>query len=175
MIDQELPRYAAKGQRRKLDRDWLELLHRQGLPPSLAASGNPGPALLAALDQRLPAPRGLEQAIAEFNQGQYWQCHETLEELWMPEAYPLRLFYHGLIKAAVGLLHLQRHNYHGALIKLRDTEYTLAPFCPSFMGVDTGRLSRDVGRRLWLLPSEAEKVDWRALDQLAPSRIHLEA
>ena len=161
MTAQDLPRYAAKGQRRKLDQDWLARLHQAGLPPSLD-TGIP------------PPPQVLKQAIAEFNQGEYWQCHETLEELWMPEAYPLRLFYHGLIKAAVGMLHLQRHNYHGALIKLRDTEYGLAPFCPNFMGVDTGRLCRDVSRRLWLLPEEEGGVDWRLIDLLEPSRIILE-
>ncbi len=160
MTTEDLPRYAAKGQRRKLDRDWLELLHRGGLPPSL--------------DQLPTAPEVLRQAVAEFNQGQYWQCHETLEDLWMPEAYPLRLFYHGLIKAAVGMLHLERHSYNGALIKLRDTEYMLAPFHPSFMGVDTARLSRDVVQRLKLLPEE-ERVDWQEIDRLPPAYLVLDA
>ena len=161
MTVDDLPRYAAKGQRRKLDQDWLELLHQGGLPPSLA--------------QLPPAPEALKQAVVEFNRGEYWQCHETLEELWMPEAYPLRLFYHGLIKAAVGLLHLQRHNYNGALIKLRETEYMLAPFQPSFMGVDTGGLFRDVSQRLRLLPEDEEKVDWREIDRLTPAHMVLDA
>ena len=161
MTARDLPRYAAKGQRRKLDQDWLARLHQSGFPPSLRA-------------EVPPPPQVLKQAVSEFNQGQYWQCHETLEELWMPEAYPLRLFYHGLIKAAVGMLHLQRHNYNGALVKLRDTEYVLAPFCPSFMGVDTGRLSRDVSLRLRLLPDREEDVDWRPIDRLEPSCIILE-
>ena len=95
----DLPKYAAKGERQKLDLDWIQLLHQEGLPPFLPAASDP------------PAKFG--QAIREFNRAQYWQCHETLEELWLPEGYPLRLFYHGLIKAAVGLLHLERHNRHG--------------------------------------------------------------
>ncbi len=88
----DLPKYAAKGERQKLDLDWIKLLHQEGLPPFLPVASDP------------PAKFG--QAIREFNRAQYWQCRETLEELWLPEGYPLRLFYHGLIKAAVGLLHL---------------------------------------------------------------------
>ena len=87
-----LPTHPPKGQRQALDRQWLKKLHREGHQ-----------ALSGGVRTR---PTALKLAVTQFNQGQYWQCHETLEEIWIPEEYPLRLFYHGLIKAAVGLLHL---------------------------------------------------------------------
>ena len=159
MTTQNLATSPSKGNRQQLDRRWLSLLHREGLPPF--AGGVPQP----------PVELGL--AIAELNQGQYWQCHETLERIWLPEHYPLRLFYHGLIKVAVGLLHLERHNRHGALVKLRDAEYTLAPFRPRFMGVDTERLRRDILERLAILP-EGGTVDWEAVDRLPAVTIDLQ-
>ncbi|MCH8745207.1 MAG: DUF309 domain-containing protein [Chloroflexi bacterium] len=113
------------------------------------------------------------QAIREFNRAQYWQCHETLEELWLPEGYPRRLFYHGLIKAAVGLLHLERHNRHGGTAKLRDARYALTPFSPRFMGVEIGNLLTDISKRL-VYCQDAEVVDWYAIDQLSPVYIHFE-
>ena len=116
----DLPKYAAKGERQKLDLDWIKLLHQEGLPPFLPVASDP------------PAKFG--QAICEFNRAQYWQCHETLEELWLPEGYPLRLFYHGLIKAAVGLLHLERHNRHGGTAKLRDAQYAPDPLFSQIHG-----------------------------------------
>ena len=130
----DLPKYPSKGNRRSLDSGWLTLLRRDGLPSYL--TGVPDP------------PADLRLAIEELNQGEYWRCHETLERLWLIESYPLRLYYHGLIKVAVGLLHLERHNRHGAVTKLRDAEYTLTPFLPRFMGVDTDQLRRDVIERL---------------------------
>lgn len=151
MTTEELAIYPSRGNRRELDHRWLALLHRDGPSPFLAAVPEP------------PAELGL--AIEEFNQGQYWQCHETLERVWLPERYPLRLFYHALIKAAVGLLHLERHNRHGAVVKLRDAEFTLAPFMPQFMGVDTDQLHRDIMNRLALLPTDSP-VDWEAIDRL---------
>ena len=154
-----LPKYAAKGERQKLDQDWIKLLHQEGLSPFLPGVSEP--------------PAKLEQAIGEFNRAQYWQCHETLEELWLPEGYPLRLFYHGLIKAAVGLLHLQRHNRHGGTAKLRDAQYVLIPFSPSFMGVEIGNLLSDIRRRLDYC-QDAGVADWSSIDQLSPVYIHIE-
>ena len=153
-----LPEYPAKGQRRRLDEDWLYTLQRQGI---------------SAFFNDLPAtPARLLPAIAEFNQGQYWHCHETLEALWLPERYPLRLFYHGLIKAAVGLLHLQRRNRHGALVKLSDATDALSPFLPRFLGIDTARLLQDVEHRLECLRSGADTT-WPAVENLPAVQLQM--
>ena len=154
----DLPKYAARGERQRLDRDWIILLHQEGVSPFLPVAPDP--------------PNKLGQAIREFNRAQYWQCHETLEELWLPEGYPLRLFYHGLIKAAVGLLHLERHNRHGGTAKLRDAQYTLTPFSPRFMGVEIGELLSDINKRLGYC-QDGVVADWGALDQLSSVYIHL--
>ena len=153
-----LPEYPAKGERKRRDEDWLRALHGQGL---------------SAFFNDLPAtPDKLPQALAEFNRGQYWHCHETLEAIWLPERYPLRLFYHGLIKAAVGLLHLQRRNHHGGLVKLNDAKYTLAPFSPSFLGVDTAGLIEDVEHRLQCINS-GSGTDWTAVENLPAVQIQM--
>ena len=156
MAAQELPTYPPKGGRRRLDQQWLGRLHREGL------SGKPG-------DDR-PPPAELVMAVAQFNQGSFWECHETLEQVWLPERYPLRLFYQGLIKAAVGLLHLGRRNRRGAAIKLHEAAYTLAPFQPHFMGIDIDRLRRDTTDRLTYLQRDGS-VDWEAVARLPPVRI----
>ena len=135
-----LPTHAPKGQRQSLDRLWLTKLNQEGrgaLPPSIPER-----------------PPELGLAVTEFNQGLYWQCHETLEKIWLLEEYPLRLFYHGLIKAAVGLLHLQRNNRVGAGKKLRDAQGTLAPFIPDMMGIDIAKLLADIKQRLEILDGD---------------------
>ena len=156
MSSSNLPRYPTKGLRRALDRDWLALLHRDGPTRFLISLPEP--------------PAAFNRARHEFNQGEYWRCHETLEGLWLEEAYPLRIYYHAIIKAAVGMLHLTRHNGQGALSKLRDAEFGLTPFLPSFMGVDTEELRRQVVERLSYLEAVV-RVDWPALDELPPAQI----
>ncbi len=152
----ELSAYPTKGNRRELDKAWLRTLHREGLA--------------GIIDVAPVAPGELNEAIEEFNLGQYWQCHETLEAIWLPERYPLRLFYHGLIKAAVGLLHLQRRNRHGALVKLSDAQYTLSPFPSQYMGIDTANLVKEIGHRLELVKVEPP-AEWEAIEKLLAVRI----
>ena len=148
---EDLSPHPDKGNRLSLDKSWLALLLQRGIGPFIPAAPVP--------------PPELGRAVAQFNQGRYWECHETLERLWLPERYPLRLFYHGLIKAAVGLLHLEGHNRRGAALKLRDAAYTLAPFLPGFMGIDVGSLRQGVEVRLSLL-GRGGSTDWEAIDGL---------
>ena len=153
----DLPTRPLKGQRRSLDLLWLAKLEQEGrgaLPPVI-----PQP------------PPALRLAVTEFNEGQYWQCHETLEEIWMSEEYPLRLFYHGLIKAAVGLLHLERNNLSGARLKLKDAERTLAPFIPGMMGLDVADLLAGIKQRLTLIDDNLVLVK-ESLDLLPAVQIH---
>src|ERR687887_651996 len=54
-------------------------------------------------------PALLQTGIAQFNSGDYWECHETLEELWRGEPDPVRYLYQGILLAGVDLLHLVAH------------------------------------------------------------------
>ena len=157
MTTTDLPIYPTKGHRRRLDQLWLTKLHLEGFRELLTSTPEPPPELATAL--------------AEYNSGQFWECHETLEALWLPEPYPLRLFYHGMIKAAVGMLHLQRRNGLGARLKLADAVYTLAPFVPGIMGIDVARLHTDTNQRLSLV-QEGHTLDWKAIEGLPPVQIH---
>ena len=95
-----------------------------------------------------PAPRLLRLGIAQFNEGAYWECHETLEELWRGEPDPVRYLYQGILLAGVGLLHLQRGNRRGALSKLRAGLARLDPYAPACMGVDVAALRANLTRLL---------------------------
>lgn len=61
-----------------------------------------------------------ESAIVLFNRQAFFECHEVLEDLWRPlPPGPEKTFLQGLIQIAVGLHHLQRHNFVGARNKLQ--------------------------------------------------------
>jgi predicted metal-dependent hydrolase len=90
----------------------------------------------------------LARGIALFNQGEYFECHEVLEEAWTPERGPRRLFLQSLIHMAVGFYHHQRGNPPGALRQLRKGLRKLAAYLPACERVDTERLEREVLRAL---------------------------
>jgi len=87
--------------------------------------------------------RRLQTAIRQFNAGDYFTCHETLEELWLDERGTLRLFYQGVLMIGVGLHHLQRHNLNGGRSLLERGSRQLQPFAPACHGVDVGQLICD--------------------------------
>ena len=106
-MKQTLPRMPAKGQRRNLEAQWLEVLEAGEMPGE-------------AIHPQGSAPTQLYDAIGLFNNGLYWECHEVLEEVWLETPYPQRFFWSALIKLAVGFHHVGRHNLHGARVKLGD-------------------------------------------------------
>ena len=56
----------------------------------------------------------LDRGVAEFNDGFYFECHDTLEDLWSGLRGPSRDFFQGLIQVAVGHYHLGNANGAGA-------------------------------------------------------------
>src|SRR5258708_8747135 len=81
--------------------------------------------------------------IQLFNDGEFFECHEVLEDLWRPMRGPRRLFLQGVIHFAVALYHYQQGNPAGARRQLRKSVKKLAGYLPEFEGVDTGALYRE--------------------------------
>ena len=85
----------------------------------------------------------LSQGIRLFNDGDFFHCHEVLEEAWRVERRPRRLFLQALIHLAVGFYHAKRGNTVGAVRQLRKGIEKLAAYTPSCEGMDTARLHRE--------------------------------
>lgn len=84
----------------------------------------------------------LQHGVDLFNRCAFFECHEALEEIWMPERGPRRLFLQSLIHIAVGFYHHQRGNPPGAQRQLRKGLKKLAGYLPEFDGVCTEPLYR---------------------------------
>jgi hypothetical protein len=87
-----------------------------------------------------PPPPELLRGIEQFNRREFFECHETLEEIWIEEDDPIRYLYQGILKIGVGFHHALRGNQHGAVIVMRGGIELLAPFRPRCMGVDVESL-----------------------------------
>ena len=111
-----------------------------------------------------PPPPLLREAIEQFNRGEYFTQHETLEILWRDEPRPVRELYQGILQVGVALYHVQRGNYHGAVYMLtRGAEY-LRPFAPECQGVDVKALldaaESMLARVEALGPTRLNEFDW---------------
>lgn len=93
-----------------------------------------------------PPPEELLRGVHEFNRGEFFQCHETLEELWKRETSAVRDLYRGILQIAVGFHHLARGNYRGAGYSLEGGLARLRPFRPECQGVQVDRLVAEAER-----------------------------
>lgn len=85
-------------------------------------------------------PPLLLKGIHEFNAREFFDCHETLEELWRAEEGLIRYLYQGILHVGVGYYHWQRGNHHGALTKLGTGIQLLEFYLPRCQGVELGPL-----------------------------------
>lgn len=102
-------------------------------------------------------PSEFWQGVTEFNQGEFYACHDTLEALWMEAIEPEKTFYQGVLQIAVGLYHLSHKNWRGAVILLGEGVGRLAYYQPFYWGIDVHHLileSRDLLQALQLAGEE---------------------
>lgn len=97
----------------------------------------------------------LRRAIDQFNRGEFFACHETLEGLWIHEPGALRELYQGILQVAVGFYHHRRGNQRGAILCLERGLRRLGPFRPACQGIDVGRLVTDAALALTAILSGA--------------------
>jgi len=85
-------------------------------------------------------PPALLEGIAQFNRGEYFEQHETLELLWRAERGDIRYLYQGILQIGVAFHHLGKLNHHGTVYMLTRGSNYLRPFAPVCQRVDVQRL-----------------------------------
>ena len=91
----------------------------------------------------LPPPPELLEGVQQFNKGEFFEQHETLELLWRDTRTPDRGLYHGILQIGVGFHHWRHGNFHGASVLVDEGIERLRPFAPSCQTVDVARLIAD--------------------------------
>ncbi len=98
-------------------------------------------------------PELVFKGIEEFNRGEFFECHEYLEEAWMEEPRRVRFLYQGILQVGVGFYHQQNGNWRGATGVLRSGIERLREFEPETLGLDVSKLVRESERCLRELES----------------------
>jgi predicted metal-dependent hydrolase len=111
-----------------------------------------------------PPPPALLEGVAQFNRGEYFEQHETLELLWRAEPREVRRLYQGILQIGVAFHHLRRLNHHGVIYMLTRGQRYLAPFAPRCQGVDVASLLGEAAAALReverLGPDRLGEFDW---------------
>jgi predicted metal-dependent hydrolase len=107
------------------------------------------------------------EAIAQFNDGEYYACHDTLEEIWHNAWQSDRAFYQGILQIAVGLYHLYNQNWNGAVILLGEGTSRLPVYVPEYMSIDVETLLSDSLHLLKTLQQSGKAVLPEILNSIA--------
>lgn len=104
-------------------------------------------------EQQLDHAAEFAKGVREFNSWRFYDCHETLEDIWLEcggkaiggdARADLADFYQGVIKAAAGMHHVLRGNHGGAIKVLGDVPRLLEAYRPRTLGLDVDRLLADL-------------------------------
>jgi len=107
------------------------------------------------------------QGIEEFNRGEFFECHEYLEEAWMQESGRIRYLYQGILQVGVGFYHLQNGNWRGATGPLPNATTRLQQFEPATLGVDVAHLVTQSER----CPTQPEDLGRERIGEFDKSKI----
>lgn len=85
-------------------------------------------------------PQAFWQGVAEFQRGEFYACHDTLEALWFEAQEPHKTFLQGILQIAVACYHLGNQNWRGAVILLGEGSRRLMSYRPEYEGIDVEAL-----------------------------------
>ena len=85
-------------------------------------------------------PEEFWQGVEQFNQQEFYACHDTLEALWIEAFEPQKRFYQGVLQIAVACHHLMNLNWRGAVILLGEGIGRLSDYQPDYEGIDVTKL-----------------------------------
>jgi predicted metal-dependent hydrolase len=105
--------------------------------------------------------QGLALGIEQFNQQNFYACHDTLESVWLEAEPGEKNFYQGILQIAVAHYHLSNHNWQGTVVLLGEGIRRLKSFRPSHRGVDTESLIQSS----WALLTEIQTVNPEQVEQ----------
>lgn len=91
-------------------------------------------------------PEQYLEGLRLFNEEEFFECHEVLEELWGETQGEPKKFLQGLIQAAVALFHFGNENFGGAKKLYYSTMEKLAPYGDVYWSLDLARFRRDFQR-----------------------------
>lgn len=79
-------------------------------------------------------PKEYYQFFEKFNQGEYYECHDLLEEIWMTDKQ--NKFLQGMLQVAVAIYHFQNGNIKGAKLMFDSSYNYLLNYQPRYWDLE---------------------------------------
>nr|WP_181556406.1 DUF309 domain-containing protein [Anoxybacillus caldiproteolyticus] len=109
-------------------------------------------------------PTEYYEFFVKFNEGDYYTCHDLLEEIWMADKE--NLFIKGLLQMTVALYHYSYGNVKGARSMMQVARDYLQKYRPFYWGVDVEEIYTYIEHCLAIIPTDVDRIDFSEIDRL---------
>jgi len=106
----------------------------------------------------------------KFNEREYYECHDLLEEIWLPNRQ--NRFLQGLLQVAVAIYHFENGNIYGSRALFQSAYQYLQPYRPFFWDLDLEPVMQFIDQALQVLPNE-KRITLDEVKQISFPTIHL--
>ncbi|QFT90434.1 hypothetical protein FIU87_17470 [Bacillus sp. THAF10] len=109
-------------------------------------------------------PEEYYEFFISFNEGDYYTCHDLLEEIWMTDKE--NYFLKGLLQMTVAIYHYEYGNVKGARMMMEAGGRYIQKYRPRFWGLDLEKIHQYIQDCLNILPTDLESVPYEKVDTL---------
>lgn len=102
--------------------------------------------------------------FVSFNEGDYYTCHDLLEEMWMTDK--KNLFLKGLLQMSIAIYHYEYGNVKGARVMMQAAHDYLRGYRPKYWGLDLEKVYPFIEQSLEIFPKEIDRVSYEAAAKL---------
>lgn len=106
----------------------------------------------------------------KFNEGEYYECHDLLEAIWLEDRE--NRFLQGLLQLAVGIYHYEYGNVKGARLMFKSALRYIQKYRPFYWGVDLEQINSYLHSLLHFLP-EQDKISLEEAKENPLPKIYL--
>ncbi|WP_209125566.1 DUF309 domain-containing protein [Alkalihalobacillus sp. BA299] len=115
------------------------------------------------MDQPL-YPLEYYEFFVKFNEGDYYTCHDLLEEIWMTDK--SNDFLKGMLQMTVAIYHYEYGNVKGARLMMAAGLRYIQPYRPFYWGVDLEEINQFIKICLSIIPQDIERVPFEKVNEL---------
>lgn len=100
----------------------------------------------------------------KFNEGDYYTCHDLLEDMWMTDKG--NLFFKGLLQMSVAIYHYSYGNVKGARLMMQAAHDYLQAYRPVHWGLDLEKVYPFIEECLGIFPQDIDRVPYEKVAEL---------
>ena len=104
------------------------------------------------------------QFFIHFNEGDYYTCHDLLEEMWLIDKG--NWFLKGLLQMSVAIYHYEYGNVKGARLMMNVARDYLQDYRPKYWGLQLEPVIEFIEKCVAILPKEIDRVPYEEVSFL---------